>query len=275
MANYPVFPMKNLKISQSYKGSYSHAGNFSGTPRDYPIDMSGKDAGREYFFAPCDLKVWRVYGVGNKGTNTIFLRSTEKVNMPCGKTDYLCIMCIHPNDDDLQLFSAGQVYKKGARLFREGTDGNATGNHIHMSLGLGSFVGTGWTKNNKGSWVIRTTGGAIKPEDALYIDKSFTKVLGAAGITFKDLPKQISNNNKVEAAHYGPVRSLSGFYKTTANLRLRTGAGTNKAIITTMPAGAVVRNYGYYNLDSSGAKWLCVTYNGLTGYCSSDYLRRT
>ncbi|MDO4832415.1 MAG: SH3 domain-containing protein [Clostridia bacterium] len=277
MANYAIFPMHNLKVSQNYKDSYSHAGHFNGTPRDYPIDISGKDTGREYFYAPCDLKVWRVYGVYDKGTNTIFLRSTAKVNMPCGKSDYLCIMCIHPNDDDLQLFKAGQVYKKGARMFREGADGNANGNHVHMSLGLGSFVGTGWRINNKGAWVITTTGGAIKPEDALYIDKSFTKVLGSAGITFKELPKQTSSpqSNKVEAAHYGPVRSLSGFYKTTANLRLRTGAGTNKAIITTMPAGAVVRNYGYYNLDSGGIKWLCVMYNGVTGYCSSEYLRRT
>lgn len=269
MANYAIFPMRNLKVSQGYAGSYSHAGNFSGTPRDYPIDICGKDTGREYFYAPCDFKVWRVYGVYNKGTNTIFLQSTAKIDMPCGKSDYLCIMCIHPNDDDLKNFKAGQTYKKGAKMFREGTDGYATGNHIHMSLGIGSFVGTGWTKNNKGSWVIRTTGGAIKPEEALYVDKSFTEVLGTAGITFKDLP------SKVDAAHYGPVRSLAGFYRTTDNLRLRSGAGTDKTILTTMPAGAVVRNYGYYNLASGGDQWLCVVYNGITGYCSYKYLKRT
>lgn len=275
MANYAVIPMQNFKISQSYKGSYSHADNFSGTPRDYPIDMSGKDTGRDYFYAPCDLKVWRVYGVYNKGTNTIFLRSLAKVDMPCGKSDYLCIMCIHPNDDDLRLFKAGQTYKKGTRMFREGTDGNATGNHIHMSLGLGSFVGTGWWTNNKGAWVIRTTGGAIKPEDALYIDRSFTNVLGTAGITFKDLPKaQASSpqNNSVDSAHHFD-RSLSSQYVTTAKLRLRIGSGTSRPIICTMPKGATVRCYGYYNLVD-GVKWLLVVYGNKTGYCSSEYLRR-
>lgn len=275
MANYAIFPMQNLKVSQSYKGSYSHAGNFTGTPRDYPIDICGKDTGREYFYAPCDLKVWRVYGVGNRGTNTIFLQSTAKVDMPCGKSDYLCIMCIHPNDDDLKNFKAGQTYKKGTKMFREGTDGNATGNHIHMSLGLGSFVGTGWAKNNKGSWVIRTTGGAIKPEEALYIDRSFTKVLGPAGITFEDLPKaQTSSpqNNKVDAAQYLD-RSLSAAYVTTANLRLRTGANTNRPIICTIPKGSSVRCYGYYSM-CGGLKWLFVTYKNKTGFCCKEYLRR-
>lgn len=274
MANYAIFPMQNLKISQSYKGSYSHAGNYSGTPRDFPVDMCGKDTGREYFYAPCDLKVWRVYGVGNKGTNTIFLQSTAKVDMPCGKSDYLCIMCIHPNDDDLRSFKAGQTYKKGTKMFREGTDGNATGNHVHMSLGLGSFVGTGWAKNNKGAWVIRTTGGSVQPEQALYVDKSFTNVLGTAGLSFKDLPKTESSVQglKVDAAQHLD-RSFSANYITTANLRLRTGASTNCPIICTMPKGSSVRCYGYYSM-CGGLKWLYVTYNGKVGFCSKEYLRR-
>lgn len=270
MANYAIFPMQNLKISQSYKGSYSHAGNYSGTPRDFPVDMCGKDTGREYFYAPCDLKVCRVYGVGNKGTNTIFLQSTAKVDMPCGKSDYLCIMCIHPNDDDLRSFKAGQTYKKGTKMFREGTDGNATGNHIHMSLGLGSFVGTGWVKNNKGAWVIRTTGGSIQPEQALYLDKFFTKVLGTAGLSFKDLPK--AETQSVDSAHHLD-RSLSASYITTANLRLRMGSSVDRPVLCTMPKGSTVRCYGYYNTNN-GIKWLLVVYKGKTGYCSSEYLRR-
>lgn len=68
---------------------------------------------------------------------------------------------------------------------------------------------------------------------------------------------------------------LSGTYKVTAKdgLRLRAGAGTNKAIITTMPYGATVQCYGYYT-DVSGVKWLYVVYKGQDGFASSEYLRK-
>lgn len=81
---------------------------------------------------------------------------------------------------------------------------------------------------------------------------------------------------KVEVAK-GFDKTLAGAYKTMASLNLRTGAGTNKTILTTIPQGGTVRNYGYYNVVN-GVKWLYVqssvggkTY---TGYCSSKYLKR-
>ncbi len=70
---------------------------------------------------------------------------------------------------------------------------------------------------------------------------------------------------------------LAGAYRTTANLNLRAGAGTSKAILTTVPKGGTVRNYGYYNVVD-GKKWLYVQYraNGKTyiGYCSMAYLKK-
>lgn len=78
---------------------------------------------------------------------------------------------------------------------------------------------------------------------------------------------------KAEAAKLRDA-SLSGTYKTTDALNMRTGAGTGKEILLTIPKGHSVQCYGYYNKDSSGTKWLCVVYNGKTGYCSSKYLKR-
>ena len=66
----------------------------------------------------------------------------------------------------------------------------------------------------------------------------------------------------------------SGSYSTTANLNLRTGAGTkNTNIILTIPKGDTVKNYGYYTLSGSTV-WLLVEYGKYIGYVSMGYLKR-
>ena len=52
-----------------------------------------------------------------------------------------------------------------------------------------------------------------------------------------------SQNKKVEAAQKKDV-SISGAYKTTADLNLRAGAGTTKDILVTIPKGTAVSCYG-------------------------------
>lgn len=71
--------------------------------------------------------------------------------------------------------------------------------------------------------------------------------------------------------------SLAGKYKTTSNLFLRNGARTIKKIITTIPKGTVVNNYGYYT-DTKTVRWLYVqfTHKGTTytGFASSRHLKK-
>lgn len=87
--------------------------------------------------------------------------------------------------------------------------------------------------------------------------------------------KSTSSVSVEDASHMN--KSLAGTYKTTAKLNMRTGAGTDKSIITQIPSGSHVINYGYFSVDD-GIKWLYVTYtsNGktYTGYCSSKYLKK-
>lgn len=68
-------------------------------------------------------------------------------------------------------------------------------------------------------------------------------------------------------------KNIAGTYKTTANLNLRTGAGTSKSIIITIPSGGTANCYGYYT-TSSGVRWYLVTYNTYTGFVSSNYLKK-
>lgn len=73
-------------------------------------------------------------------------------------------------------------------------------------------------------------------------------------------------------------KALSGSYTVTASaLNVRNGAGTDKAILTTIPKGTVVQNYGYYT-TKSGVKWLSVQFKQdgttYTGFASSKYLKK-
>jgi hypothetical protein len=144
--NYLTYPCKTMNISQNYNGSTSHYNSSHGSPKDYPIDEACEDTGRSSMYCPCDkMIIKRIYGVGDSRTNTIWLRSTEKVKTPGGE-DYIVMMVIHPLDDDLSNLHEVQEFSKGDFMFKEGDDGHATGYHFHISIGFGDIVGTGWTQ---------------------------------------------------------------------------------------------------------------------------------
>ena len=63
-------------------------------------------------------------------------------------------------------------------------------------------------------------------------------------------------------------KNIAKTYITTANLRLRAGAGLSKPIITIMPEGSKVKCYGYYTGD-----WYYVIYDKYTGFCSKKFLK--
>lgn len=78
---------------------------------------------------------------------------------------------------------------------------------------------------------------------------------------------------KAASAKYQDA-TLAGTYLTTANLNMRTDAGTENSVMLTIPQKGQVQNYGYYNKDTAGKKWLYVSYQGVAGYCSAAYLGR-
>ncbi|MFQ8601838.1 MAG: hypothetical protein ACLSAO_02000 [Anaerovoracaceae bacterium] len=228
MAQISIYPTKVMNITQSYKGSYSHSKNYTGTPRDYPIDDNCGSTGRSYFYAPFDCIIKRIYGVGNKGTNTIWIQSTAKVKTPAF-TDYVTVMIIHPNDDTLKKLRVGQVFRQGAAMFLEGNDGNATGYHFHISCGRGKFMGNGWRKNSKGRYVIYTSGGAVPPEKAFYADPLITKIKTAKGLVFV---RKVSGNSGQGSASGGSGTAANPYkvgkvLTLLVNLNVRTGPGTN------------------------------------------------
>ena len=122
--------------SQTYDGSYSHRKYSTGNKKDYPIDEAGADTGRDYMYAPADVVVKKIYGRGDSGKpNTIWLQTRKKVITPIG-IFYVTGRATHMSDADIANLKVGDVFRAKEKMFREGTDGGATGNHIHMTLSL-------------------------------------------------------------------------------------------------------------------------------------------
>ena len=230
-----------MRITQNYNGSTSHYAHSHGSPLDYPIDEGGSDQGRDPIYAPCDLIITRIWGVGTAGVNTIFAESTAQVKLANGKVGYVSFQITHPNDSDLRRLKVGQTIKKGSLICYEGTDG-ASANHIHLSVGLGKFMDKtrGWTLNSKNKYVIYTTGCALRPEDAFFVDPKFTVVKNSGGINFKRLP-------------IGGKETAAVTYQTTDNLNIRSGAGTKYGIVGSLKKGEKVSVSETKTV--SGAKW--------------------
>ncbi len=204
---YFKYPTKVMNITQSYNGRASHNLASTGNPKSYPIDDNCGDGTRSGFYAPCDLKVKRIYGVGNAGINTIWLESKEKVKLANGTESYITILVIHVEDEDLKKIKKEQSFKQGDYLFKEGRDGFdrgfASGYHFHMEVATCKFVelgNNGWRQNSKGSWVISKN--AIKPEEAFYVDTSFTKIKSTDGLKFKELPTEPEKGETYPKTNY-------------------------------------------------------------------------
>ena len=93
----------------------------------------------------------------------------------------------------------------------------------------------------------------------------------ADGKAVTDKKTEPAKTVKVEAAR-SFSKSYSKTWKTTANLNMRAGAGTDKTVLTTLKKGASFRCYGYYTAVN-GTVWLYGVADGKTGFCSRTYLK--
>lgn len=253
---YAKFGMKIMRFSAIWNTSTPHKACSGGSPKDYPTDLVGKDGGRDWFYAPCDMVVLKRY---TKASHAIWLRSKNKVYIPSQKNPvYLYMMSEH--QDNREMGKVGHVYRQGEKMFREAANGNATGNHLHVSFGYAKTLkalGSGWTRNSRGAWVLYIKGVTnIKIEQALYLDKKFTTSIKDKRITFKELPKV-----KIETETVKYIVKTNG-----SNVNVRKLASINSDIVTT------VKNREEIEVSKIVDKWAYVPKKN--GYVSIDYIKK-
>lgn len=181
------FPMETMRITQNPYGNTSHHNHNLGVPKDYPIDCAGVDGNRSAVFCPTEMKVTAIRGVGNKGTNTIWLVSTHKVKTPTFE-DIVFMTCTHWNDNDEAIKKhnkVGSIIKKSEIICYEGTDG-AVPTHIHICCGRGYC--DNWDDNSLGSLVM--IGDNKPPEQVMYRYTKFTtRVIDNGGLNWVSTDK--------------------------------------------------------------------------------------
>ena len=135
-----ILMVDDLNVSQNSGGYFSHQG-------DKAIDISGKDTSIDSLKAPFTGIIKRI----NSNVNAVWLESVGKVKYADRTVDYMTVLTIH--DDDISNLSVGKDIEQGDVYYQEGTKGDVTGNHIHLSVCRGKFTGNGWNENEFGNWV--------------------------------------------------------------------------------------------------------------------------
>ena len=188
---YAIYPFKYMNISQRHdQGNHTAHWKDVTNHSDKPWDEACKDTGRSYFEPQNDFLIQQVKGLNTtKSTNSVRLKSVNKLYIPYKKEpDYLYVTLTHMNEDNLKQVKEGQVLKKGTKILMEGTDGNATGNHFHITANIGKYYGL--LQNNNGKWCW-TYEKSLLPNEAFYVDKSYTTIKNANKYSFAEVPIEI------------------------------------------------------------------------------------
>ena len=115
----PIYPLKNMRITQGY-GEGTHVDS-------YAIDDAGENTSIEEIYAPFSGTIKKIY---TQDANEVWLESDNPVEYPDGTIDYMTILLAHTND--ISKLYVGKKIKQKEAFYKEGTSGNATGNHCQV-----------------------------------------------------------------------------------------------------------------------------------------------
>jgi len=205
MKEYAIYPFEYMRITQRHDEG-NHLAHWQPTPNysDKPFDEATQDGGRGYFVPKNDYKIIEKSGKQSTGYN-IRLETCNKVYIPYrDEPTILEITLTHINEDDFKKVKVGQIIHKNEKILREGTSGNASGNHLHCTANIGKYYG--FIKNSNSTkvkevWVFCYEK-SLTPNEAFYVDSS-VKILDSKGYAFKEVPSQyvgtpVERNTKVD-----------------------------------------------------------------------------
>ena len=183
---YAIYPFLEIRITQRHdEGNHlAHWKPFKDYS-DKPWDEASTDGGRSYFVPQNDYRIVEKSGSQTGGYN-VRLETVNKVKIPYQEDSVILELTLtHLNYDDYSKLHEGQILKKNEKAIREGTSGQATGNHLHITANIGRYHGL--KKNSNGKWVF-VYDKSLTPPEAFYIDKKINKIIDSKGYTFQEVP---------------------------------------------------------------------------------------
>lgn len=177
-----VFGMHHLAISQigtliDGQPHYSHP--------NYALDLVGEDTGIDFWknmeSETCFFCAGS-FGTRETGNTRFFITCDETgkatpVMCADGKERIITLAMTHSNKD----YEIYKIYRPGDEMFREGTAGKATGNHIHIEVAEGAQRTKHWDAD-LGVYRMKNE---MNPVDAFFILEPFTTVVDTKGLKFK------------------------------------------------------------------------------------------
>lgn len=119
--NYAIaFNQQPYEIHQPSENFYDHDSNQA-------YDIQAQDGSAAAYMAPVDVTT--IYANYNSGTRV--LMTDQQVYFADGKTGYLAMSVIH--DNDASMYVVGKKIKAGEVMGHMGTQGAATGIHMHLA----------------------------------------------------------------------------------------------------------------------------------------------
>ena len=180
----------------------------------------------------------------------------------------MTVLTIH--DNDITNLKVGDIVKQGVVYYNEGTSGNATGNHIHLSTGKGKFTGNGWYKNSYGNWCINNQ---IEVNKALFLLNT-TKILDDGGMKWT-----ITDSLTQDYIIYTVVRgdtlwSIARRYNTTVSELVRINNIKNPNLIYVNKKLKIPNNLKYFKKYTGNSVSIVDALNSIGERSSFEYRTR-
>lgn len=255
---YLIYPMQIISFSQLEYSNYSH--------KNIPaIDMTGAGSGKEWCYAPCDLKI---IGIGTTDTHTIYYGSLNKVRCADGKDRLVTIALTHM--DDISAYYVGQVFKSGEAIYKEGVAGKVTGAHVHIEVAQGHHSSKEYVYIGGKKYWRFSKEDALMPTEVFYALEGWNMTRNLMGVELvwvtgrEYQPKEYEMKLKMYTAKgTQAVRGSISFSK------LNKPNGKLLAVIPKGNRDAVIMSF-IDGLQKDGYQWVKVDYNGIIGYCQWD-----
>lgn len=205
MADYSIFPIDIIRITQQQNGGYSHQGAYAldliGTHTNYPVVAAFKG---------------RMVKLDSLASgNALYFQSYEMVKTPTG-LKHLTTLMIHTSHDRqffLDHIANGTIFNQGDIIYWTGTSGNVTGDHLHLEVASGHQLNM--HQNSYGVWQINN---AIPIEQGFYYLEGFNYYSFINGLTI-NLTKTSEGN--ITTSDYNFIRKRVNNRWKTIPLRKR------------------------------------------------------
>lgn len=168
------FGMRTINVTQLPGGSYSHP--------NMAMDLAGEDAGIDYWWAQGR---WKVVGFFGSAGTILFTHvdregNPEPVYCADGIQRLVTLALTHSGNRYVQRPEIGTIYENLVPMYEEGTQGNATGNHIHLEVASGIHTTKIWDDQMR-VWRMPNE---LNPVRVMFINQGFSQVISTKGAAF-------------------------------------------------------------------------------------------